>query len=197
MTGTVTDWTDAVRLLDDAEAGAVSESMRRHTPVDGDVDIHRRPDGQAAARQAVVERWPGFAAFVDEIRAILARPPHFAWIRNIPLVQPTVFFVTLADALGSFVEPYRAAWARTMRELRPATDAAREGYGVLNENLHTDGTDWLRPNDLTCLFSVSPDQNGDGRSLLLLDNTRSLHARTPIVDASNSERSLLRVKVML
>lgn len=38
---------------------------------------------------------------------------------------------------------------------------------MLNERLHTDGTDWPEPNDLTCLFCVRADSDGGGRSRLL------------------------------
>ena len=72
-----------------------------------------------------------------------------------------------ASSLGELVEPYQQSWSHTIRRIRPQTDRVVDGGKVLNEHLHTDGTDWPRPNDLTCLLCIRPDQNGGGRSRLL------------------------------
>jgi hypothetical protein len=69
--------------------------------------------------------------------------------------------------LGNLVEPYQQDWSRLVRRISPAKDRLVGEYGVLNEKLHTDGTDWPDPNDLTCLLCVRPDGDGGGRSRLL------------------------------
>lgn len=55
---------------------------------------------------------------------------------------------------------------------------------MLNERLHTDGTNWPEPNDLTCLLCVRPDSDGGGRSRLL-----SIEA---IADLVESQRASVR-----
>jgi len=96
----------------------------------------------------------------------IAEPPWFLIIRGLPVSQATPILVAVSATLGLLVEPYRQPWSRVVRHIVPSRDRTVDGR-VLNEFLHTDGTDWIQPNDYTCLFCVRPDQSRDGESLLL------------------------------
>ena len=109
------------------------------------------------------------AAFDDlaqEAGKRIADPPWFLIIRGLPASRATPLLVAVSATLGRLVEPYRQPWSRVVRHILPSRDRTVDGR-VLNEFLHTDGTDWTRPNDYTCLFCVRPDQSRDGESLLL------------------------------
>jgi hypothetical protein len=109
------------------------------------------------------------AAFDDLAREVgkrIAEPPWFLIIRGLPASRATPLVVAVSATLGRLVEPYRQPWSRVVRHIVPLRDRTVDGR-VLNEFLHTDGTDWIRPNDYTCLFCVRPDQSLDGESLLL------------------------------
>lgn len=109
------------------------------------------------------------AAFDDLAREVgkrIAEPPWFLIIRGLPASRATPLVVAVSATLGRLVEPYRQPWSRVVRHIVPSRDRTVDGR-VLNEFLHTDGTDWIRPNDYTCLFCVRPDQSRDGESLLL------------------------------
>ena len=107
-----------------------------------------------------------FDDLVQEAAKQIAEPPWFLIIRGLPVSRATPLLVAVSATLGLLVEPYRQPWSRVVRHIVPSRDRTVEGR-VLNEFLHTDGTDWIRPNDYTCLFCVRPDQSGDGESLLL------------------------------
>lgn len=109
------------------------------------------------------------AAFDDlarEARKRIAEPPWFLIIRGLPASRATPLLVAVSATLGELVEPYSQPWSRVVRHIVPSRDRTVDGR-VLNEFLHTDGTDWIRPNDYTCLFCVRPDQSRDGESQLL------------------------------
>lgn len=109
------------------------------------------------------------AAFDDlaqEAGKRMADPPWFLIVRGLPASRATPLLVAVSAALGRLVEPYGQPWSRVVRHIVPSRDRTVDGR-VLNEFLHTDGTDWIRPNDYTCLFCVRPDQSRDGESLLL------------------------------
>jgi len=108
-----------------------------------------------------------FDNLVEGIRLRLVNPPHFAYVIGIPFDSNNSALVGLTSTFGAVVEPYRQPWSRVVRSIRPPLDKAVPGWGVLNERLHTDGTDWLRPNDLTCLQCVCPDAENGGSSLLM------------------------------
>lgn len=110
---------------------------------------------------------PAFDALVGEIRARLAAPPHAAYVTGLQFDATNLLFVAMSSAFGRVVDPYGQSWSRLVRYILPSTDRAIDGVGILNEALHTDGTDWREPNDLTCLLCVTPDQHGGGRSRLL------------------------------
>lgn len=92
--------------------------------------------------------------------------PWLVIVRGLPVVVAVPILVAFSASLGELVEPYRQPWSRVIRQIVPSRDRAVDGR-VLNELLHTDGTDWVRPNDYTCLFCVRPDQAQDGVSRLL------------------------------
>jgi hypothetical protein len=108
-----------------------------------------------------------FDDLTHEILRCLDVPPHVAYVTGLRYDTNNLLFVGLSGAFGDVVDPYDQSWSRLVRYIRPSTDRAVDGRGILNESLHTDGTDWRRPNDLTCLLCVQPDQNGGGRSRLL------------------------------
>lgn len=168
MTQVADDWkSSATRPLTASEVTAVAEAEKERPATSVETDLYREPHDLRAVRQLVSDHWPSFPAFVDEVRAMLGRPPHFVLVRNIPLTEPTSFLMALTSSLGTPVEPHRTAWARMIQVLRPEIDPTRDGYGFLNESLHTDSSDWPRPNDVTCLLCVRPSQDGGGRSLVL------------------------------
>ena len=109
----------------------------------------------------------GCDLLVEEIRRRLVEPPYFAYVTGLEFDQANLLLVGLTGAFGDVVEPYNQSWSCLVRYIRPTTDRTVLGSRVLNENLHTDGTDWRHPNDLTCLLCIRPDQNSGGRSLLM------------------------------
>jgi Taurine catabolism dioxygenase TauD, TfdA family len=109
---------------------------------------------------------PAVDDLVLEMRRRLAAKPWFTVARGLPAEQASGVLVALSARFGEIVEPYNQPWSRMVRHIIPATDK-HGGSRTLNEFLHTDGTDWVRPNDYTCLLCVHPDNGGGGRSLLL------------------------------
>ncbi len=107
-----------------------------------------------------------FDDLVEEVAKRLADAPWFLIVRGLPVSRATPLLVAVSATLGLLVEPYRQPWSRVVRHIVPSRDRAVGGR-VLNEFLHTDGTDWPQPNDYTCLFCVRPDQSQDGESRLL------------------------------
>lgn len=127
----------------------------------------RSREGQRIVREAIREAAPGLFADVEqEIALRLERPPHFAVVRGLPGARASELLVAFSSGLGMLVEPYRQSWSRVVRHILPSRDKTVAGR-VLNEFLHTDGTDWNRPNDYTCLFCVSPDGAGGGLSRII------------------------------
>jgi hypothetical protein len=109
---------------------------------------------------------PVFDDLADRARGCLRTAPWCVVIRGLPVEQATQMLVAISATLGDLVEPYRQSWSQVVRHIIPSCDRAVDGR-VLNEFLHTDGTNWPRLNDYTCLFCVQPDQHGDGKSRLL------------------------------
>lgn len=107
-----------------------------------------------------------FDDLVEDVAKQLADPPWFLIVRGLPASRATPLLVAVSATLGVLTEPFRQPWSRVVRHIVPSKDRAVDGR-VLNEFLHTDGTDWPRPNDYTCLFCVRPDQSQDGESRLL------------------------------
>jgi hypothetical protein len=114
----------------------------------------------AAAGQA-------FDDLVGQILGSLATTPQHVLVRGLPPAQATQILVSISAVLGRLLEPVQEPWSRVVRTIVPTQDRSVDGL-VLNEYLHTDGTDWAKPNDYTCLFCVKPDQNNGGVSRLLL-----------------------------
>jgi alpha-ketoglutarate-dependent taurine dioxygenase len=108
----------------------------------------------------------GFDETLEAAAKLLAERPWFVVVRGMPPARATLILVAIGSMLGELVEPYRQPWSRVVRHIVPGRDRAVDGR-VLNEYLHTDGTDWVQPNDYTCLFCVRPDQSDDGESRLL------------------------------
>ncbi|GAB1542952.1 hypothetical protein NUACC21_56260 [Scytonema sp. NUACC21] len=110
----------------------------------------------------------GFDWLVEEIRKRLIRKPYCAYVTGLQFDDPNLVFFSLAGAFGDVVDdPYNPS-SRLVRDLQPSTDKViPDGWGVLNEQLHTDSTDWPEPNALTCLHCIRPDYEGGGRSRLL------------------------------
>ncbi|MEU6034136.1 TauD/TfdA family dioxygenase [Actinomadura sp. NPDC047616] len=124
----------------------------------------REHQRQTAARMSELAG----AAFDDLVAEANRRVSRsgFLILRGLSPEYASELLVCVSATFGELVEPYRQPWTRVVRHILPRTDRAVDGH-VLNEFLHTDGTDWSRPNDYTCLFCVRPDQNGEGRSRLL------------------------------
>ncbi|GAA4140898.1 TauD/TfdA family dioxygenase [Actinomadura keratinilytica] len=108
------------------------------------------------------------AAFDDLVAETHRRIRHsgFLLLRGLSPERGRELLISISSTFGELVEPYRQPWSKVVRHIQPRTDRVVDGH-VLNEHLHTDGTDWNGPNDYTCLFCVRPDQNGEGRSHLL------------------------------
>jgi hypothetical protein len=108
----------------------------------------------------------GFDWLVSEIQDRIFKVPYFSYIKGLQFDRNNLLFVALSSALGNVVEPYNQPWSRLVRSIEPSTDLVFTNRSV-NERLHTDGTDWQYPNDLTCLVCLRPDQNGGGISKLM------------------------------
>ena len=108
-----------------------------------------------------------FAELAEEIRARMRRPPFFTVVRGLTFDHADVLLRVLAVHLGRPVQPYPNPGFRVVRELRPGEASRSPRWGVLTEWLHTDSSNWRRPNDITMMLCRRPDQNGDGDSLVL------------------------------
>lgn len=168
------DFRNAVVALTEDEIARIDASTRPAVAAD---DPYAEPADQAAARAAVTESWPGFPEFATRVAAKVRRSPYFVVVRGVPLTAPDMFFVALTSSIGEPIDPYKQSWSRLLYRIRPRNDALAAGGGVLNEHLHTDGTDWPTPNSMTCLLCERPDQNGGGRSRLLPINRLRDHVR--------------------
>lgn len=107
-----------------------------------------------------------FDDLIGEISTRIARPPFFVRVRNLETENPAALLIAISAMLGRLMEPYQQPWSKVVRDIRPRDDRGHGGR-VLNEFLHTDGTDWPTPNDYTCLYCVHPDPHGGGQSRLL------------------------------
>lgn len=146
-------------------AARLSEAARSVFPLDDD----RLRSGDTQRR--LVDHFHDAAgdAFIDlvhAIQSIVARSPYMALVRGLPTGHASTLLAAISAALGDTVEPYQQTWSKVVRSITPGTERL-VGARALNEFLHTDGTDWRRPNDATCLFCVRCDQAGQGRSRLL------------------------------
>ena len=122
---------------------------------------------QASVREQIRATSPdGFDWLVEEIRTRLTKKPYCAHITGLRFDKSNLLFVALSSAFGDVVEPYNQPWSQLVRSIQTSTDLLFKNQSV-NERLHTDGTDWQKPNDLTCLLCVRPDQHGGGYSHLL------------------------------
>lgn len=126
-------------------------------------DVTVQSDVLAEYRVDAGER---FDELIERLRVMVARPPHFAILRRLPPAHP-LLLVAVGRALGVCAEPYRQPWSVVVRHIEACKEAPRGSNANLNENLHTDGTDWPVPNNLTLLMCARPDQLGGGNSLLL------------------------------
>ena len=147
-----------------ARAAQLGDSFK-HLNIDDEV-LHD-PGYQQTIVETVREyAGASFDDLVDQAHERLAEPPWFLIVRGLPAEHATPILVAVSATLGVLVEPYRQPWSRVVRHIVPSRDRAVDGR-VLNEFMHTDGTDWAQPNDYTCLFCVRPDQSQDGESRLL------------------------------
>lgn len=151
-----------------ATGAALATDLRRVlATVSIDDTALARPANQASLLAEVQEAaGAGFEELVEIAHERLNRAPWLVIIRGLPVAVAAPILVAVSASLGELVEPYRRPWSRVIRQIVPSRDRAVEGR-VLNEFLHTDGTDWVRPNDYTCLFCVRPDEAHDGVSRLL------------------------------
>lgn len=101
----------------------------------------------------------GITELAEAVQSALERRPWMVLLRGLPPEAAMAVLVAVSARLGTLVEPYRESWSRFVRSITPPKDRAVEGK-FLNEFLHTDGTDWPTPNDLTCLFCVTPGAEG-------------------------------------
>lgn len=109
----------------------------------------------------------GFDDLVGHMEEAVLQPPYYAHIRRLDVSRGgEALLVSLSRAIGELVEPYRAPWSRFIREIQPNRDRIIAGR-VLNELLHTDGTDWPEPNHFTCLLCIRSDAAGGGISRLM------------------------------
>lgn len=155
----------ATRKLSTGEAGKVAETA--FTVLRGPEETYRAVKAQDELRESLLYAWPGWQQLAEDIYDRLGASPHAVVLRGLPLENPPLSLIALTSALGDIVEPYQQSWSRLVRRIEPATDRAVGPYGMLNEKLHTDGTDWRAPNDLTLLLCVRPDAQGGGRSRLM------------------------------
>jgi len=150
-------------------------------------DRHHQQEVVASLRDSAAD---GFDDVVGRMHAALNRAPWFTVVHGLPADQGATLLVALSATLGELVEPYRQKWSRVVRHITPSTDKLVSGH-VLNEFLHTDGTDWPEPNDYTCLFCVRQDQRGEGRSRLL-DLTSLMEGLTRSTDPGLAARMMDR-----
>jgi alpha-ketoglutarate-dependent taurine dioxygenase len=153
----------AVVELDEPRAHDLAQAVAALPAHDEDALLDRGL--QASLRSELRRRTPAYDDVAHEILVRLRRPPYAACLRGASFDSEHRLLVALSSSFGDVVEPYRQPWSRVVHRVVPVRD--EHGSGVLNEKLHTDGTDWPRQNDLTCLLCVRPDANGDGRSRLL------------------------------
>jgi hypothetical protein len=174
-------WRHAVITLSSRDASVIQEVAGTIEPA-GD-DPWRQITQQEATRTAFERDWPPLTALVTRVRELLAVPPHFVLLTSVPLSPPHhPFYVALTRSLGHLADPYQTVWSRIIYRIRPQNDRTVEDRGVLNEHLHTDGTDWPAPNDLTCLLCEAVDRHDGGRSRLLPIDDLQAHVESSAPD---------------
>jgi len=109
----------------------------------------------------------GFDSIVAEIREKLDQIPYCVCLKGLKFDKNYSLYIALSTALGNAIEPYNQPWSKLIHHLQPAIEWKGTILDTLNENLHTDGTNWLHPNDFTCLLCIRPDQYGGARSRIL------------------------------
>ncbi len=154
----------AIRLVAPDEAQAIRAAVA--TVMTADEEDYRELARQGELAALLTTAWSGWSELVDGVQQRFADAPHAVVVRGLPLERAAHTLLALSCCLGEVVEPYRQTWSRLVRRIAPTTDRSGAA-GVLNERLHTDGTDWPEPNGLTCLLCVRADSNGGGRSRLL------------------------------
>lgn len=115
---------------------------------------------------SAAERPPCVADIVAFVRSTIARAPYAAILRGLPIDITPLLLLDLSYQLGEVTTGSLVTDALVLRELRPITDV-RFGQRAYVEHAHTDGTSQERPNDITVLGCVAPDQHGGGANYLI------------------------------
>jgi hypothetical protein len=143
-------------------AGQIWDAVA-NTPSLSDADL-RDPFVQRAIRSSLAAA--GGAHWTDlerRIRMLLNRPPWSVVVRGLPADESGGVAVALSAGLGEALEPLGEPWAHVVRRVQ-ATSARRL---ALDEQLHTDSTDWPRPNAWTVLQCIRPDPGRGGISRVI------------------------------
>jgi len=146
-----------IETIVEIDPGARDELARVTRDILPVEDSHlREPSIQ---RSLSVEFSRGFAEWRDLAQRIAstARSHGFALVRGLNFDEENRLSAGLTAGFATIVEPYTEPYAKVVREI-----GVRPGV----ETLHTDGTGWVVPNDLTLLECVEPDPAGGGASLL-------------------------------
>jgi hypothetical protein len=87
---------------------------------------------------------------------------QYAVIKNLPFDDTNQLFISFMNLLGNPIVTYTHKVERIVRDVSPLKGK------VLDPALcHTDSTFWPEPNDLTALFCVCPDPEGNGKSRIV------------------------------
>jgi hypothetical protein len=140
-------------------AGLVDRAVT-DTPSPCDANL-RDPRDQAAVRSSLAAAvGEGWTDLERRIRLLLGCPPWSVVVRGLPRDCSGQVVVALSAALGEALEPLNEPWARVVRRVEATS---RSGLG-LDEQPHTDSTDWPQPNAWTVLQCIHPDPEGGGLS---------------------------------
>lgn len=143
-------------------AGPVWDAVA-NTPAPSNANV-RDPRVQAAIRASLAAA--AGADWTDlerRIRLLLNCPPWSVVVRGLPADESGRVAIALSAALGEALEPLGEPWARVVRRVQ-ATPVG--GLG-LDQEPHTDSTDWPEPNAWTVLQCIRPDHSCGGISRVI------------------------------
>jgi hypothetical protein len=101
---------------------------------------------------------------IADMRERLNRRPYIVWLRGLSLDERAWTLLIVSFALGQLVVP---AGKENSDRIYCATEPVVISDRHTLSRLHTDGTNWEKPNDITCLACFQADQSGGGHSIIL------------------------------
>lgn len=108
-----------------------------------------------------------FDDIMKNIQYKINQIPYFVIVKGLKFDRNYSLLIALSSSLGKLIEPYNKPGFSLIHHLKPTQYLDNTIEEKLDEKLHTDGTNWTHPNDITGLLCVRPDQYGGAQSQIL------------------------------